>query len=343
VRVGVIGQGRWGTRLAAALRASPAFRVDAVCDVRADRLRPESPERVTHRVDDVLGMGLEAVVIATDPASHADLAVASLETGHHVLVEKPCALSVEGAERIRLASVQAERVVGVGHLLRYHAAYERLVELVRSGALGTICGAVAERVGSRPRQDVDAWWMLAPHDLSVLFAMFGEPDFVTRRWRTGDDEFVATVRFGDAPATLLARSGGAPSRRFAVMGSHTTAVIDELEAPLQLRLVATLAQELRPLVSVVKDAASGQRSSASAMSAALDAASMATQELILVPQSASPLERELDAFASAIRHGVPLATDANEGAAVVRMLDTQARDRSASVSGPMEAPVALEP
>jgi predicted dehydrogenase len=343
VRVGVIGQGCWGTRLAAALRASSRFRLEALCDLQAERLSTGGPEHLTQCVEELLGLGLEAVVIATNPAAHVELAAASLESGHHVLVEKPCALSSEGAECIVRAAERAGRVVGVGHLLRYHASYEALIELVLAGALGAVRGAFAERVGSRPRQDVDAWWMLAPHDLSVLFAMFGEASGDVRRFRTGEDEFVATVQFDGVHAALVARSGGVASRRFAVVGTRMTALLDELETPQRIRLAPTHSPELRPLLVLAEDALSGRRPSAQAIAVALAVASGATEEVFLIEPTLSPLARELGAFADAIRFDRPLMTDIREGLAVVRMLDVPARDRRSSGVGLMEAQLALDP
>lgn len=329
IRVGVIGQGSWGRRLTSTLRALSAYRVEAVCDVRADRLPVNGAPCLTQRVEDVLSSGLDAVFIATSPTSHADLAVTALESGHHVFVEKPCALSSRDAERICWAAERADRVAGVGHLLRHHASYGRLVELVHTGALGTTVGVVAERVGSRPRTDVDAWWMLAPHDLSVLFAMFGESATDLRRTRTGHDEFVAFGHFAGTPALLEVRSGGAASRRFAVVGSRLTALFDDLSAPNAIRLVPTRGAHLRKLVTLVESPEI--RRNPAALSTALSDASLEPADVLHVAPSAPPLERELAAFAAAIRDGLPLSTDAREGLAVVSMLESAAREKRSVV------------
>jgi predicted dehydrogenase len=329
VRTGVIGQGRWGSRLTEALRRSNRFRIEALCDTRRECLPVDGSLLVTERSADLIGAGLEAVVIATHPRFHAELAVAALESGHHVLVEKPCALSRRDAERICLTAERTRQVVCVGHLLRYHAAYERLVELGRSGTLGSLLGAVAERVGSRPRPDVDSWWMLAPHDLSVLHALFGGPADEVRRCRIAEDDFVAGARFGSAGATLWVRSGGASSRRFAVVGSHTTALFDDLNEPGTLRLTSTEAPGLRALVALCALSSKGAEPSAHAVELALTQAFQEPAELMNVPVQ-PPLERELEAFASAIRERTPLATSARDGLAVVGMLEAGLVERHSS-------------
>ncbi len=332
VRTGVVGQGRWGTRLTVALRSSSRFRVEAVCDTRRECLPVDPSLLVTEQSEELLRAGLEAVVIATHPRFHAELAVRALESGHHVLVEKPCALSKRDAEKICHVAERTGRVVCVGHLLRYHPAYERLVELGRSGALGSLLGAVAERVGSRPRPDVDSWWMLAPHDLSVLHALFGGPADEVRRHRIAEDDFVAAARFGSAGAALWVRSGGVSSRRFAIVGAHTAALFDDLNQPTSLRLTPTGAPGLAALVALCAQSSKGSEPSAHAVELALTEAFLEPAELVPA-EPLPPLERELEAFASAIRERTPLATSARDGLAVVTMLEAELTDRRAQSEG----------
>jgi predicted dehydrogenase len=305
---------------------------------------------VTERAEEVFRAGIEAVVIATHPRFHAALAVAALESGHHVLVEKPCALSTRDAERIRSVAARTGRVVGVGHLLHYHAAYERLVELGRSGALGSLVGTVAERLGSRPRPDVDAWWMLAPHDLSVFHALFGGIFDQLRRYRIEEDDFLALGRFGSAGAVLRVRSGGASSRRFAVIGSHTTALYDDMNEPGTIRLTRTAAPRLRELFVLCGFSSKGAPWSkqtlstegagpdALAVERALTQAFEEPAELLRFPVL-PPLERELDAWAAAIREGASLAADARDGLAVVSMLEAALHDPRTHADGFADARV----
>jgi predicted dehydrogenase len=310
--------------------------LEAVCDTRRECLPVDASLLVTEKSQELLRAGLEAVVIATHPRFHAELAVAALESGHHVLVEKPCALSKRDAERVCHVAERTGRVVCVGHLLRYHPAYERLVELGRSGALGSVLGAVAERVGSRPRPDVDSWWMLAPHDLSVLHALFAGPADQVRRFCIAEDDFVAAARFGSSGATLWVRSGGVSSRRFAVVGSHTTALFDDLNQPSMLRLAPTEAPGLGALVALCVQSSQGSEPSAHAVELALTEAFQGPAELLPVAV-VPPLERELEAFASAIRKRTPLATSARDGLAVVSMLEAELTDRRAPSEGFAEA------
>src|SRR5205085_12312195 len=79
---------------------------------------------------------VDAVIIATPTASHAELATAALEAGKHILVEKPLAASVDDIDRI--ADVRGDRVVMVGHTFVYNTGVVAMRELVRGGALGGV-------------------------------------------------------------------------------------------------------------------------------------------------------------------------------------------------------------
>jgi predicted dehydrogenase len=87
------------------------------------------PERHAS-VDDLLGLGLDAIVVAVPDAFHADVACRGLEAGLHVLCEKPLALSLEECDRIAAARDASGRVLQVGTMKRYDPAYLRLLELL---------------------------------------------------------------------------------------------------------------------------------------------------------------------------------------------------------------------
>jgi predicted dehydrogenase len=136
LRIGLIGAGLvgqaahahflWDERerfeLAALADPSAAVRA-AVGDRYGIRERHAS-------VDDLLGLGLDAVVVAVPDAFHADVACRALEAGLHVLCEKPLALSLAECDRIAAARDAAGRVLQVGTMKRFDPAYLRLLELL---------------------------------------------------------------------------------------------------------------------------------------------------------------------------------------------------------------------
>jgi predicted dehydrogenase len=85
-------------------------------------------------LDGLLGLGLDAIVVATPDALHADITCQALEAGLHVLCEKPLALSLAECDRIAAARDVSGRVVQVGTMKRYDPAFLRLLELLPESA-----------------------------------------------------------------------------------------------------------------------------------------------------------------------------------------------------------------
>ena len=73
----------------------------------------------------------DLVVIATYSDSHADFAIAAMEAGAHVFVEKPLATSAADAERVAAAAARLNRKLGVGYILRHHPSWQRLIAEAR--------------------------------------------------------------------------------------------------------------------------------------------------------------------------------------------------------------------
>jgi predicted dehydrogenase len=74
----------------------------------------------------------DLVVIATYSDSHADLAIAAMEAGAHVFVEKPLATTVEDAERVVETATRLNRKLVVGYILRHHPSWTRMIAEARA-------------------------------------------------------------------------------------------------------------------------------------------------------------------------------------------------------------------
>jgi predicted dehydrogenase len=109
------------------------FEVVAIADPSAT-VRNALAERYGIRAFDsaaaMMDAGLDAVVIATPDAYHADLAVAALERGLHVFSEKPLAYNTADIARIAAARDKAGRVMQVGYMKRFDPAYRMLCDLL---------------------------------------------------------------------------------------------------------------------------------------------------------------------------------------------------------------------
>jgi predicted dehydrogenase len=172
--VAVVGAGYWGPNLIRNFRAGADWDLVAVCDVDVDRARAVVGERsgidVTASLDEVLARDdAAAVAIATPARTHRAIATAALLAGKHVLVEKPLADSVAaGREMVDLARQQG-LVLMADHTYCYTPVVQRIAELVAEGALGEILFVDSVRINlGLVQPDVDVFWDLAPHDLSVL-------------------------------------------------------------------------------------------------------------------------------------------------------------------------------
>ncbi|NQU09886.1 Gfo/Idh/MocA family oxidoreductase, partial [bacterium] len=152
-RVGLIGAGYISRYHLAALHRLPGIRLVGVADLdpaRATALAREAKCLTFPTVAELLGAGLDVVHVLTPPASHATLTIQALETGCHVLVEKPLAASVEDCDRIAAAAAASGKTVGVNHSLLFDPFIQRALRALRSGALGDIITVDYFRSSSYP-------------------------------------------------------------------------------------------------------------------------------------------------------------------------------------------------
>lgn len=174
LRVAVLGAGYWGPNLARNFRTGPDWDLVAVCDLDADRARrvvgPRSTVDVMTSTAELLARDdLDAVAIATPASTHARLAVAALDAGKHVLVEKPLADNGADARRMVARAADVDRVLMVDHTFCYTAPVLKIRELIADGSLGDLHYVDSVRINLGIVQpDVDVFWDLAPHDLSIL-------------------------------------------------------------------------------------------------------------------------------------------------------------------------------
>jgi predicted dehydrogenase len=136
-------------RLAAARRAAPAA---------------SAHEDYRRLLDD---RGLDVVAVCVPPALHAPVALAAMAAGKHVLVEKPLAHRLEGADRIVGAASESGRVVGVGHQMRCHRLIVEARRILAEGGLGTVTAACS-RWTTDLRHPVGAWQRAPGQGGSVL-------------------------------------------------------------------------------------------------------------------------------------------------------------------------------
>ena len=142
--IGLVGCGRVSQqRHLPALQRLPDVRVVAVADI--DRLRLAQvadqfgiTQRYTEYQQLVNDPAVEAVAVCVPAHSHVDIALAALDAGKHLFVEKPMALSLDDCDRLMQRARQARGRTMVGFNLRWHRLLRRTRETIQQGALGSL-------------------------------------------------------------------------------------------------------------------------------------------------------------------------------------------------------------
>ena len=180
INIGVIGCGYWGPNHIRNFHALSNCNMLVCCDKDANRLEHMKglypAIETTNATEDLFRDNrLDAIVIATPVFAHYELAKKTLESGKHVLVEKPMTDSVETSlSLIRLAR-EMNRVLMVGHTFEYTAAVNKVKEIVDSGELGEPLYVSSTRRNLGLFQpDINVAWDLAPHDISIITYLLGE-------------------------------------------------------------------------------------------------------------------------------------------------------------------------
>ncbi|MCD9027258.1 oxidoreductase [Luteimonas sp. BDR2-5] len=256
LQVALVGYGLAGRVFhAPLLQATPGLRLRTVVSRDAARVHADLPE-VAVVADPHAAFAdpaIDLVVIAAPNAVHVPLAIAAIEAGRHVVVDKPFALDPAGAEAVIAAAGRAGRIVSVFHNRRWDADFLALRTLVDDGTLGTVSElhshfdrfrpTVPDRWRERPGPGAGLWFDLGPHLVDQALQLFGLPDAVQadiaiqRDGAEVDDWFHVVLRYPRMRAVLHA-GALVPDNglRFAVHGSGGSWVkrgLDPQEAALR--------------------------------------------------------------------------------------------------------------
>jgi len=232
VRVALFGYGYWGRNLLRVFSAQPGVEVCAVIDCNAPQADGGSEKTPPFEKGGPGGIysdrAIDAVIIATPPSTHYELARAALEAGKHCWVEKPLAMSIaQGEELVRLAA-RSRSVLFVDETFLYDPLIRTAREWIRGGRLGTLQHLSFERTGmGRIRRDSDVWWNSAPHDLSILryFSDAGVRSFRVDRFAHLQpgiaDMCTAALRLDDGVSVHVYLSWLSPLKAASVIGVGT--------------------------------------------------------------------------------------------------------------------------
>ncbi|HEX5723862.1 MAG TPA: Gfo/Idh/MocA family oxidoreductase [Longimicrobiaceae bacterium] len=300
VRVGVLGVGSLGFHHARILREVPGAVLAGVFDTSAARLAQVASELEVRafRSQAELLAGVDAAVVAVPTTAHAEVALAALEAGVHLLIEKPIASSLEEADRIVEAAEARGLTVATGHVERFNGALRaceayleepRFIESHRLAPFG-------------PRgTDVAVVLDLMIHDIDLVLGLVGRPvehlDAVGVPVLTGSADIAnARVSFaGGAVANITASRVSFERMRKVRFFQHSGYISLDLAKGtgefLRLKQGATLPEGDLSLLSLMN----------------------IVERVELSSDGAEPLRAELEAWIAAVRGERPVVVSGRDG------------------------------
>jgi len=319
IKVGMIGCGYWGPKLARNFHEMSDAELSWVSDLRLDRLkqiREVYPNvRVTQNYLDGLASDFDAVVIATPVSSHYPLAIESLKAGKHILVEKPLAATVATAKEIAETADTLGLVAMVGHTFQYNSAVNKVRDLVKQGDLGRVYYINSTRVNLGLFQpDINVIWDLAPHDISIMLHILGTDPlkvraygnvYVQRDRKIHDVAFVSLF-FPEEVLVNLHVSWLDPVkiRKITVVGSQKMLVYDDIAD--DKVMLFDKGVEMLPTSDSVETYHLSYRNG---------------HEHVVPYEWREPLRVECEAFLNWIKYGQPSPSNAWVGVRVVQVLE----------------------
>ncbi len=313
-RVAVIGVGSMGKNHARVYNELPEAELAAVSDANPTVAQTIGTQFGTASFTDyrelLAQVKPEAVTIAVPTAMHEEVALAALEAGADVLVEKPIAATLEEGQRIIDRARELNRKLMVGHIVRFNPALQALKQKLQAGELGRIFQIFCRRAGPFPARirDVGVVVDLAPHDVDIMRFLTGmDPERVyaetEQRIHTDHEDLLfGMLRFPEGITGALEINWLTPTkvREVLVLGERGLFRVDDLVQDLYFFENAQAAADNYPALRVLKGVSEG---------------SMVRYSL----QRYEPLKAELQAFLKAVRGEAPVAVTGEDGLKALRL------------------------
>jgi predicted dehydrogenase len=314
MRVAVIGAGSMGRNHARVYSELPGVELVGVCDAEPDVAHEIASRYHAAAYQDYIEM-LDAVrpdaVSVTVPTSkHQEIALAALDAGAHVLVEKPIAATVEGGRLMIEKARSINRQLMVGHIVRFNPALQQLKQRLQNGEVGRIFQIFCRRVGPFPARirDFGVVIDLAPHDIDLMRFLTGmEPirvfcEMGQRINTKSEDLMLGLLRFPDSVTGALEINWLTPTkvREVIVLGERGMFRVDDLTQDLYFYENAEVGQNVWPAMQTLKGVSEGS----------MTRYAVRRQE---------PLKAELQAFVDALDAGEPMPVSGEDGLAALRL------------------------
>jgi myo-inositol 2-dehydrogenase/D-chiro-inositol 1-dehydrogenase len=161
LRVGLIGYGAWGVHHARVIAGEPRTSLAAIAaksPATAAKARQDHPaSRICTDYRDVLAQDLDAIVVALPTHLHHEVGAAVLQSGRHLLLEKPMAASAPQCNELIDLAKARQRVLAVGHEMRVSSLWRKVKELVDAGAIGEPLHCLIELWRRPYRPGAEGW------------------------------------------------------------------------------------------------------------------------------------------------------------------------------------------
>lgn len=244
IEIGQVGLGAWGKNLLRNFTMLNQCHVKMACDTDASQCAKTSEMFsgvvLTNKYEDIVGDDkIEAVVIATPPATHYQMAAKAIEAGKDVFVEKPLASDIDEGKRLVELAEKHDRILMVGHIMEYHPASLLLKQYVEDGVLGEVYYLYSSRINLGKVRDIEnSLWSFAPHDISlIMFLLNKYPSRVTATGssylqKSIEDVCFMTMHFDDKTMAHVHVSWLDPhkERKLTIVGSKRMVVFDDTRA-----------------------------------------------------------------------------------------------------------------
>jgi predicted dehydrogenase len=325
--VAVIGAGYWGPNLTRTFLRSPGWDLRWIVDRDLERAEDAAGGSMSTRVSTDLDSVLDdpdvhAVAVATPAGTHTEVVLSALESGRHVLVEKPLAASLADGRKLVAAAEQRGLVLMCDHTYCYTPAVLKIRELIESGELGEIQYVDSVRVNlGLVQADIDVLWDLGPHDLSILDFILPAHMRPTRITAFGADPvgaghpclgYLTMPLGGDAVAHVHVNWLSPTKVRTTLIGGSKKMIVWDDVKPGQLLSVYDRG------VDLTAPPGGDDRHQAHIAYRLGDMVAPSLPER-------EALQGAVAEFASAIREGRPALTDGRSGLRVLQLLDAASR------------------
>jgi predicted dehydrogenase len=248
--IAILGCGYWGVNYVRVFTEMPQVRAITVIDQRPERLEDVGKRFpgviLAQDIEDVLRSdNVDVVVICTPATTHYEISGRCLKAGKHVLVEKPLTTHVNQAEElIELAEAKGVTLM-VGHTFVYNSGIQTVKRFIQQEGAGQVYYLYAQRTNLGPiRQDVNALWDLAPHDVSIFnYFLDSSPTWVSavggKLLQDNVEDFgFISLGYEDGKIGHIHVSWADPNkvRQVVVVGSDKRIVFDDVKTLEQVRV-----------------------------------------------------------------------------------------------------------